>query len=252
MLKTKLKLIAITDHDTLDSVEETEKLALGSGLSFLRGVEISSIFEGYIFHILAYGIEMKNVMLIELINNNREILKQKDDDIIKRLIKQGFNLDLNEYKIYDYNVKRGGWKALNFLVDKGIYTCTKEYFEKLHIKKRNIELPKFSEAKEVINVIKQAGGVPILAHPFYESATHLVEDTLEKFKEIGIKGIECYHPNHSINAIELCLNFCAREKLITTAGSDFHGQLITTRKLGVPVVSLNILKLEELYCHILY
>ena len=68
---------------------------------------------------------------------------------------------------------------------------------------------------------------------------------------MGIKGVECYHPNHSICAIDLCLKFCAEENLITTGGSDFHGQLITTRKLGVPEVSFNMLNLGELQCHIL-
>jgi 3',5'-nucleoside bisphosphate phosphatase len=251
VLKTKLKLIAITDHDTLDSVEETENLALGSGLNFLRGVEISSTFEGHLFHILAYGIEMKNIKLIKLLRSNKEILEQKDEDSIKLLIKEGFNLDFNEYEAYEHNVKRGGWKALNFLIDKGICTGTKDYFGKLFIGKRSIELPQFSDAQGAINVIKEAGGVPILAHPFYEPATQLVTDSLEKFKNMGIRGIECYHPNHSAEAIELCLKFCEIENLITTAGSDFHGQLITTRKLGVPEISSNMLKLGELKCHIL-
>lgn len=251
VLKTKLKLIAITDHDTLDNVEETEKLALDSGLNFLKGVEISSIFEGKLYHILAYGIQMKNIKLIELIKSNREILEKQDDDSIKLLIKHGFNLDLIEYKAYDHDIKRGGWKSLNFLIDKGICTGTKDYFEKIFIGKRKIELPKFSEAQEVINVIKEAGGVSILAHPFYEKPTLPVPDVLEKFKSMGIKGIECYHPNHSTKAIEICLKFCVRGNLVTTAGSDFHGELITTRKLGLPEVSFNMLKLGELNHHIL-
>jgi predicted metal-dependent phosphoesterase TrpH len=250
-LKAKLKLIAITDHDTLNGVEETEKLALASGLSFLKGVEVSSVFEGHLFHILAYGIQMKNIKLIELLKNNREILEKQDDESIKLLIKEGFNLNLNEYKAYEHNVNRGGWKALNFLIDKGICTGTKDYFEKLFIGKRSIDLPKFSNAQEVINVIKEAGGVPVLAHPFYERPLNPVTDNLGKFKDMGIKGVECYHPNHSNCAIDLCLKFCVGENLITTGGSDFHGQLITTRKLGVPEVSFNMLNLGELQCHIL-
>lgn len=249
--KVGLEFLAVTDHDSVDNLALTAQLAKEEGLHFLPGVEISCTLEGELFHILGLGVDYRHAGLAELLASNRELMAQKDDESIKTLISRGYPLDYAHYQNYEYDPARGGWKALNFLIDQGICTGPGDFFSKLFAQEP-VPFPVFPHPEKVMKVIKEAGGVAILAHPGgnlggdLNKPNHQLAETLSHFLEIGIEGLECYHPSHTPAVIEACLNFCRKNRLLISGGSDCHGEIIPSRKLGQPFLTTNQLNLGYL------
>lgn len=245
-LAKDIGLISLTDHDDIANVERMKKVARNNNILFLPGVEISSMLNGNLIHVLAYGTDNKNEEIMKLLNKNRNMLNKKDDDTIKYLINKGYPISYSKYEEYKYDKKRGGWKALNFLIDIGLCKDMKEYFTNLCKDNKGFKFPQFTNTKEVIKIVKKAGGIPILAHPYYENDNVKVEEKLKEFLKIGIEGIECFHPNHDEEKSKLCVKWCRKNNLIITAGSDFHGDFIKQRIMGNPKVTLGEIHLGKL------
>jgi predicted metal-dependent phosphoesterase TrpH len=238
-------LFAITDHDTIDNVAAVEALACEAGLSFLRGVEISSWLGEHYFHILAYGFEPDTPSFSTLLRESRAKMMESNREVVHGLIARGYPIDTEDFEAYSYDRLRGGWKALNFLIDRGFCTGVKDYFEDLRIGMSKVYRT-FPHPGEVITIIKEAGGVPVLAHP---GATlkdvGVTAETLQPLLDFGIAGIECYHRHNDEATTRFCLDWCARHDLIVTVGSDCHGGLVN-RELGFPPTDTADLRLGEL------
>ena len=223
--RKNLGIIAITDHDVLDSYEELKVEAEKAGIIAIRGVEIDSIFEGHLVHLLAYKFE-DNEKLFKLINHAKEQLLETSIELIRRMENDYENISSEDYEAYDYDRRKGGWKGIHYLFDRGItselfegvkyygqYKCGHEYFD-------------YPTVEEVIDAVHEANGYVVLAHPcnYYKNNTkEEVLEKLEKFKSIGIDGVECYYPANSDLMTNTCLEFCKDNNLIITAGSDGHG-----------------------------
>lgn len=220
-----LEIISITDHDVLDSYEELKVEAEKANIKVIRGVEIDSIFEGHLVHLLAYKFN-DNEDFFALVNRAKEQLLETSIELIRRMEKEYENISLEDYNSYEYDRRKGGWKGIHYLFDKNIteglfdgmklygkYECGHEKFD-------------FPSVKEVCDITHNAGGYVVLAHPcnYYKDKTR--EEILEKLeilKSDGIDGVECYYPANSDLMTETCLEFCRKNDLIITAGSDSHG-----------------------------
>lgn len=130
-VKAGLGAIAVTDHDSVANVKEAQRLALGAGLKFLPAAEICSTKADLSFHVLGYGIDVDNKLLCELMAHNEALLAQKDIDSIAFLQRDGWPVDLQEFASYDYDRRRGGWRALAYLEDKGLCTGVNDFFKRI-------------------------------------------------------------------------------------------------------------------------
>ncbi|MFN2270699.1 MAG: PHP domain-containing protein [Anaerolineae bacterium] len=244
-------LFAVTDHDVIGNVAPVEALAREAGLAFLRGVEVSSWLGEHYFHILAYGFEADAHSFFALLRENRAKMMESNREVIHRMIARGYPIDPEDFEAYSYDQTRGGWKALNFLIDHGLCTGVKDYFEGLKVGPSQIYRT-FPHPAEVIAAIKEAGGVPVLAHP---GATlkdvGVTAETLQPLLDFGIAGLECYHRHNDEATTCFCLDWCASHDLIVTVGSDCHGGLVD-RELGFPPIDTADLRLGELEERIIY
>jgi predicted metal-dependent phosphoesterase TrpH len=238
-------LLAITDHDSVAHVLRGETLAREAGLSFLHGVEVSTLLDERIFHVLAYGFDLDSPALAVLLRDNRARLDQASDDIVHRLAAAGYEIDLQDYAAYEYDRARGGWKALNFLIDHGFCAGPRDYFSSLRPQFPAAQ-PAFPHPAEAIAVIRGTSGVPVLAHPG-ASLSHaaVTDETLRPFLDYGIAGLECYSYSHDEATTHFCLDWCARHDLLITGGSDCHGGFVE-RELGVPILDVADLRLGQL------
>jgi 3',5'-nucleoside bisphosphate phosphatase len=240
-----IELFAVTDHDTIASVAPVEALAREAGLAFLRGVEVSSWLGEHYFHILAYGFEPDTASFSALLGENRAKMLESNREVVHDLIARGYRIDPEDFEAYSYDRSRGGWKALNFLIDRGFCTGVKDYFGALEIGMSKV-FRTFPHPAEAIAVIREAGGVPVLAHPGSTLRDVGVSaETLQPLLDFGIGGVECYHRYNDEVTTRFCLDWCARHTLVTTAGSDCHGGLVN-RELGFPPTDTADLRLGEL------
>lgn len=223
--RKNLGIIAITDHDVLDSYEELKVEAEKAGIIAIRGVEIDSIFEGHLVHLLAYKFE-DNEKLFKLINHAKEQLLETSIELIRRMENDYEGISLEDYNSYEYERRKGGWKGIHYLHDRkiteglfdgvkfyGKYDCGHEKFA-------------FPSVGEVCNTVHEANGYVVLAHPCNYYSNKNKEEILEKLeilKSLGIDGVECYYPANSDLMTNTCLEFCKDNNLIITAGSDGHG-----------------------------
>jgi predicted metal-dependent phosphoesterase TrpH len=240
-----IDLFAVTDHDTAASVPAAEAAAHEAGLAFLRGVEVSTWLEGHMFHILAYGFDLDNSAFATLLRENEAKLRRASDDVIHCLIAEGRAVDLDDYMTYEYDFTRGGWKAFNYLLDRGFCTDMRDYFDNLETE-MPVSFLSFPHPAKAIATIREAGGVPILAHPG-DSLHHvgITKETLRPFLDCGVAGLECYSQYHDEPTTRICLDWCARHDLLVTGGSDCHGGF-ARRELGVPAVDIADMRLGEL------
>ena len=224
--KRNVQLIAITDHNVLDSYTELKEAAEEFGINVIRGVEIDARFEDIVVHILAYNFE-DNENLFNLVHKAKNELLETSIELIKRMENDYENISSEDYEAYDYDKRKGGWKGIHYLFDRGItselfegvkyygkYKCGHEYFD-------------YPTVEEVVKAVHEANGYVVLAHPcnYYKNNTkEEVLEKLEKFKSIGIDGVECYYPANSEMMTETCVEFCKNNDMIITVGSDSHGE----------------------------
>jgi predicted metal-dependent phosphoesterase TrpH len=131
------------------------------------------------------------------------------------------------------------------LIDPNLCTGPRDCFDKL-VNPLRLEWPAFPHSADAIAVIRQAGGVPVLAHP--GDSLHQVgvtEETLRPFLDFGIAGLEYCAHYHDQAMTRFCLEWCNRHDLLITGGSDSHGGFVG-RELGLPVIDSADLRLGEL------
>ena len=238
-----IRLFALTDHDNIGNVAKTTALAMEAGLCFIPGVEVSSTWNGRTYHILGLGVDISHPDLKSLLDKNQEQVDKKDDDAIGYLEGLYPQVSNEEYKVYENKRDRGGWKALNYLIDKGLCANYKDFFKLFEGDASEFVTPSFQSPAEVVAVIGKAGGCAILAHPgasFYDPDYRYV---IEHMLHEGIQGIECYHPENNETIKQYALEFCRRNNLLITGGSDCHGTFHPGRHLSLPDIRLSDLVL---------
>ncbi|MEE8391735.1 MAG: PHP domain-containing protein, partial [Anaerolineae bacterium] len=199
----------------------------------------------HLFHVLAYGFDLNYPLLTRLLRANRAKLNQVNEDVLHRLVVAGYEIDLDDYAVYQYDRTRGGWKVLNFLIDRGFCADVRDYFRNL-VADLDTEWPPFPHPAKAIAIIRETGGVPILAHPGASMRrAGISEEMLRPFLDFGIAGLECYSHYHDEATTRFCLDWCNRHSLLITGGSDCHGGF-AGRELGVPIVDAADLRLGEL------
>lgn len=231
-----IRNFSITDHDTFLNSKRMlwENL---TGLNFVIGVEVSSSLDQGEYHILAYDFDYNNEQFHDLLAFNQRSRKDYDGKIIDHIKNTGVLRDVSDFIAYRYNPSRGGWDSLNYLIDKGIVHNKTEFFSLI----KNMDaVPEFKKPKEVIEVIKKAGGTPILAHPTnYYPIENFESEVFDRWIKWGIKGIECYSPYLKQKSdADIFIDYCKENHLLITSGSDCHGDFLN-RPLGYPNITLD-------------
>jgi len=245
VVQTGIEIFSVTDHDSVKNVNAVSNLAINANLTFIKGVEINTFKEDQVLHILGYNIDTKNENLNNVLLKNRIFFEGRNEDSITVLMKMGHPVSLDEYRTYKNNPERGGWKALNYVIDKGLCKTYKEFFSLFDENGNPLARGGCVKPEAAISSIKQAGGIPVLAHPGIGLYGNDYKKTVSIVLEMGIDGLECYHPENKPEVTEYCLKVCKKDKLYITGGSDCHGEFVEERRLGKPDIDLSQLKIWD-------
>lgn len=224
--KNGIKLLAITDHDTVDGIPEAQAKANELGIEFIPGIEISAKSESEL-HILGYYIEKEASEFQDGLDLLFSFREAREKITIDYLNSKGIEITAEEVKIATKGNIIGRPHMAAVMIQKGYVRDKKEAFEKYIGTKEYmmLERPK-TTMEESIKIIQSGKGVPVLAHPhsLRQSYSEL-DETLGILKEMGLKGMECYYNSYSKSDIANYLTLANKHGLIPTGGSDFHGPL---------------------------
>lgn len=234
--KANLGAIAVTDHDSVGSVAESQRLAAEAGLKFVTGSEICATKNGVMFHILGYSIDIANKNLLELLHHNESLLEAKDVESIALLEGEGWPVSTAEFARYDYDRRRGGWRALAYLQDKGLCRDVNDFFGRIFTKEHHLGFPCFPPISQVIDAIHGAGGVALCAHAASGFHGPGLDKMLAMLADEPFDGFECYHSGHDGANTRALLDHCLKNHLLISGGSDCHGTFVPGRNLGEPVI----------------
>lgn len=234
--KNEYDMIAITDHDGIDGVKEAMIAGEALKIKVLSGVELAADYQGVEIHILGYQFDIENQALQEKLKELKMFRKERNEKMLQALDQMGVVLTEEDLKQRPEQTYIGKPNFARAMVAKGYISSPKEafipgkYLEAPQIKA--IEKKKLS-AEEAICLIREAGGIAVLAHPakikkLGERGTQIFwdrfEDLLRDLKALGLRGIECYYPEHSEEETLHFVDLAAKYHLHITEGSDFHGE----------------------------
>lgn len=245
VLENKVELFSVTDHDAVDSVPELTARAKMHGISFIPGVEVSVAYGDQELHILTYGISVDDPILLEILHENQKIRKAHNDALIRYVSETHDHISFDDYENYVEDLSLGGWKSLNYLIEKGVSAHLGAFFDLV----KSFGMPlRFQDYAKVIPALKDQGYVLVLAHPpAYFKGERLAEAFLDELIGLGVQGVECYSPYYKNQDDQTYyLEYCRKKNLIITSGSDYHGAFIPSRKLCQPCTDLSALNLKSI------
>lgn len=213
--------IAITDHDTTDGLEIAEEFIKNHmiNLEFIPGIEMNTEMGENEVHILGYYIDYNNQSLQERLRDIRSQRQQRAQKMVNKLCELGLKIDYEDVKSLATDLVARPHIAMA-MVNAGYVDNIKEAFNKYIGKGQSAYVNRYKfTPNEAINMIKQAGGIAVLAHPGLIADQNLIPNIID----MGIKGLEVYYPEHDNEQTENYLNLARNHGLLITGGSDFHG-----------------------------
>ena len=236
--KKGLKAVSITDHDNTEGYPLAHKIGSELGIEIITGSELSSEIDGVDVHILGYFVDINNVALKNKLQEMKEARYVRAKKMVRNLNRQGIDLRFETVlKIAGEGAIGRPHIATAMLQEELVYSF-KEAFEKYigYDSPAYVDKLKLSPA-EVFRLILDSGGIPILAHPGITDVDHHIDS----FVSEGLAGLEVYHSEHNAKAKKFYMDYCKKNNLVVTGGSDFHSQTQTRAVIGEPKVQYSVL-----------
>jgi len=230
--KNGLTHLAITNHDTVEGLQQAIQLGDKLRIKVIPGVEISAVDQatGQQVHILGYNFNLEAPHITKLCEPLLARRRQKSLWQLEQLITHGYQI--NPHAIQAKRAGRVIYKQhiMAHLIEQGytdaIYSpLYEELFKECGICSSEIE---YIDVFEAVQAIKADGGLAVLAHPGYQNTYYLID----RLVAAGLDGIELYHDMHTAKDHEKIRQLADERNLILTGGSDFHGDYGTMTGLG--------------------
>lgn len=234
--------IALTDHDTCAGLNEARRRADLKGINFIPGIELEIDFQPGDFHLLGLNIQNWEGVMDTALEKIMERRLHRNLQIVKLINDSGIVLDYDEVKEEARGQVVGRPHFASLMVKKKLVKNIEKAFEKylaagrpFHIAKEALTL------EEGVDLIKKAGGHPVIAHPMTLFISWgKMPERLKSWQEVGVEGIEVWHSGSKLkNSIRL-EKLADELGLFKTGGSDFHGENRQDRPLGYGAGGLEI------------
>ena len=222
----RARAVAITDHDTVAALNDARAAADRFEIEFVPGIEISAEYSPGTMHVLGYYIDEKSASLSEKLDELRRARERRNPEIASRLQALGVDVSYDDAADVAGNEVVGRPHFARLMVERGYARSIQDAFDRF-LKKgapAYVEKARLSP-RNSIAMIREAGGVAVLAHPYqlglssYEEVDRIVGELIG----VGLEGIEALYSRHSPAQRAAYAEIAARHGLLVTGGSDFHG-----------------------------
>ncbi len=222
-----LRAMALTDHDTIDGLAEAMAAGEEFGVEVIPGVEISAYFPGGNMHILGLFIEYTDGLLGQRLAVLKQARADRNPQIVAKLNSLGIPITMEQVERLSGGGQVGRPHIARALLEGGYIRSFPEAFDKFLGNRGPAYVEKFRfPPKEAIAMIREAGGIPALSHPFTLElgSAFALKNLLMELKDLGLAGIEVFYSDHTQEQVALYLKLAQELGLLITGGSDFHGQ----------------------------
>lgn len=220
-LQLSLKAISIADHDSVAGFEEVKDYAAGVGIELISGIELSASETDDDIHLLGYLFDPQNERLRASLEKFRLIRRERGKKMIARLADLGMTMEFDDLLEAAGGAVVGRPHLAEAMLKKGLVGSYREAFDKyLHLG-GPVYVPKAKlTPAEAIELIHEAGGVAVMAHPALTNR----DEMIDKLAEYGLDGLEVFHPVHKRTARKRYRKIAERLDLVITGGSDSHNR----------------------------
>ncbi|CCY62669.1 MAG: PHP domain-containing protein [Candidatus Gastranaerophilaceae bacterium] len=221
-----LQAIALTDHDNVLSYQVAKdylkKENKEDKLEIIQGIEVNTLYKNYEIHILGYFMDVNNSDFQNLLKIQQQARVKQTKEIISLLAKkEGIKIKFDDIK---KQVAEGGSIGRPHIAKAitnagGTSSVIEAYAKYIHDDSPVYVQRKTVTPQDAVEIIYDAGGVPVIAHPH---DIDIAESLIKELMQYGLRGIEAYHRKHSPACVEYFSSMAEELGLIVTGGSDFH------------------------------
>ena len=240
-----VRVLAITDHDSTDGLAEAmDEAAKHPPLEIVPGLEINCDVPAgpsggaAEVHVLGYCVDWEADWFQQFLREQRDERRQRVHRIAERLAELGMPIDPDEVFAIVKEGSAGRPHVAQVMLKRGYVKSVREAFDKYLRAGGPANVPrKRLTPAEAVRIVRQARGVPVLAHPGLADR----DDLIPELVSAGLMGIETYYPEHSASQTAAYRALCTKLGLVATGGSDYHGsQIGQAHKPGTPSIPLSV------------
>lgn len=214
--------IAITDHDTIDGIDPafSHRFMRNLAIDIIPGIEMNTESGDEEIHVLGYFIDHKYPPLLEHLSHIKDARLLRATKMVQRLRDMGFGISLEQVQRLAGSDLIARPHVAMALMEKSYVFSVKEAFGKYIGKGRPAYVSRYKfTPDEALNLIRNAGGISVLAHPGLIKNQSVIYEMIEK----GVEGLEVYYPEHTRDETDFYKTLAQQHGLQITGGSDFHG-----------------------------
>lgn len=220
-------VLGITDHDTVGGWQEAEAAARRAGITLVRGIEITCREDSLSVHLLGYLTDPGDAALMDELARARDSRATRLERMVERMAEGGIPITYPEVLA---RVAPGATPGRPHIADALIANGTirhrdEAFAEWLHDKSPYYVHHYSLDPVEAVRLVRDAGGVPVIAHPFTRTRGEVMGDELvERMAAAGLVGLEAHHRDHGPEQTARALELAQRLGLVVTGSSDYHGE----------------------------
>jgi predicted metal-dependent phosphoesterase TrpH len=224
-----VRLLSITDHDTLAGVRELARAPLPAGLEILPGIELNAVAGARLdlrdeeIHILGLGVDPDDDALEATLARQRDSRRTRFDRMIERLRELNMPIEdaLEQLPATGDDDALGRPRVARAMIAKGYAQSVEDCFQRYLSRGRPAYVPRAGlDPFEAIQTTIAAHGVPVLAH-FREAPSRI--PLLRELIDAGLRGLEVYYRTYDRDTVEMLRSIAGSLRLVATGGSDYHG-----------------------------
>jgi predicted metal-dependent phosphoesterase TrpH len=235
-----VKVMALTDHDDMDGLDEGRVTAAQHGMTFINGVEVSVSWRTHTLHIVGLGIDPDYLPLVEGLRSVRSGRGERARKMSDALAKAGISGVLEgAYHFAENPNMIGRTHFARYLVEAGHCKDVKSVFNRYLVKGKPGYVPhQWATLQDAIHWIHGSGGVAVLAHPgrYMTGRSGMGKKTmhelLTEFVELGGQALEVVTGSHTPEQYAEFARYAEEFNLMASCGSDFHGPGESYRDMG--------------------
>lgn len=235
-----LQGLSITDHDTVEAYQEAIPIAREEGIQLLPGIEFSARLNRLPVHVLGYGFDLQSDSLLAFCEGHIQRRIERNRLILQKLSEHGFSVSEEEVvALCGFSGKRiyGRPHIAQVMVHKGYVRDIRQAFERwIGDRRPCFALGPIFSVSETLDVLHQASGKAVIAHPHLINSKSLIKELLR----LPFDGIEGYYAQMLPQQEEQWVRLGREKKWLVTGGSDYHGAIKKQNPLGCSWVGRDV------------